>query len=224
MLNLNGQRTIVNCSLRLIFNFIGHAMVFVKTSSLSFSSSSLVKFQYKFLGKRPYLGTMLRIPRNLFLCTTIIHQHCHIKARNPLGVDCINTWLFTLRLVGRQVLYPTNCCTKKCITVHTTRCVSNVAQPDRPLVCVVWWRVRKWWNERGFCRIWPRSVPKWPPTERMYLAFIRFLFPPLGLLILASTRRPVSSRCPSHIHHHQVAAMPCTDWAANSVLLETRAE
>lgn len=56
MLNLNGQRTIVNCSLRLIFNFIGHAMVFVKTSSWSFSSSSSVKFQYKFLGKRPYSG------------------------------------------------------------------------------------------------------------------------------------------------------------------------
>lgn len=111
-----------------------------------------------------------------------VHHHhplpCHIQARNPLGVDCVNTWLFKLRLVGRQVLYPTNCCTKKCITA---RYMSNVAQPD--LLFVSYGRVRKWWNERGFCRIWPlcpEMATDWTNVSRSlgFFFLLGFLFWP----------------------------------------------
>lgn len=68
----------------------------------------------------------------------------------------------------------------------------------RPLVCVVWASAKmvEWtWILQNLA-----ALSRNGHRLNECISFIRFLFP-LGLLILASNRRPVSSRCPSHIHH-----------------------
>lgn len=127
-------------------------------------------------------------------------------------MDCINTQCFCRRL-QRQVLWPTtNCGTKKCSAALDAALLFHVCRM----------RVRKWWNERGFCRIWspppppPCCVPKWPPTLRIYRSLVFFFldasyFGQQSQTRLVSPSSSIPYTPPDQVSTHPTTVCCCTD-------------